>query len=197
MSKALEGVNVLEFSSHLGAAYAAMLMAEQGARAIKVEPPGGAPGRGTPHFSVLNRSKQSLYLDLESATGRSDANELIKHADVIIAGATPLRLRAIGLDYPSVRQINPSAIALYLPPLGSSGREAEFEASEELVAALGGIAGNQWARSGNPVPLAYSLRPLESLRSWRVQTAVGNRSKFRCWRVPSRFRPAESCGTKR
>src|SRR5204863_4830390 len=100
MSKALEGINVLEFTSHLGVAYAAMLMAEQGARTIKVEPPGGAPGRSTPHFSVLNRSKQSLCIDLASASGRSDANELVKHADVIIAGATPSKLLAAGLDYP-------------------------------------------------------------------------------------------------
>src|SRR5437879_5181782 len=114
MIKALEGISVLEFSSHLGVAYAAMLMAEQGARAIKVEPPGGAPGRGTPHFSVLNRSKQSLCIDLESASGRSDANELIKRVDITIAGATPSKLRASGLEYPSVQQINPSAIVLYL-----------------------------------------------------------------------------------
>jgi CoA:oxalate CoA-transferase len=40
-----------------------------------------------------------------------------------------------------------------MPPLGSNGPEAEFDATEELVAALGGIAGNQGARSGNPVPL--------------------------------------------
>src|ERR1700720_763606 len=66
MNKALDGINVVEFESHLGAAYAAMLLAEQGARAIKVEPRGGSPLRGTPHFHVLNRSKRVLELDLDA-----------------------------------------------------------------------------------------------------------------------------------
>ena len=69
MATALTGINVLEFHSNLGAAYAAMLLAEQGADAIVVEPPGGAPERGTPHFQVLNRSKRSVSLDAASTDG--------------------------------------------------------------------------------------------------------------------------------
>ena len=65
MAKALDGINLVEFDSNLGAAYAAMLLAENGARAIKVEPPGGSRDRGTPHFHVLNRSKRALELDLD------------------------------------------------------------------------------------------------------------------------------------
>ena len=57
MAKALDGINLVEFDSNLGAAYAAMLLAENGARAIKVEPVGGSRERGTPHFHVLNRSQ--------------------------------------------------------------------------------------------------------------------------------------------
>lgn len=64
--KALDGVNLVEFGPHLGVAYAAMLLAEHGARTIKVEPPGGDPRRGTPHFHVLNRGKHSELIDVES-----------------------------------------------------------------------------------------------------------------------------------
>ena len=67
MAKALDGINLVEFDSNLGAAYAAMLLAENGARAIKVEPPGGSRDRGTPHFHVLNRSKRSLELNLDDS----------------------------------------------------------------------------------------------------------------------------------
>jgi crotonobetainyl-CoA:carnitine CoA-transferase CaiB-like acyl-CoA transferase len=155
MSRALDGVNVLEFSSHPGAAYAAMLMAEQGARALRIEPPDGAGERGTPHFHVLNRGKTCVCIDLDSPNGRSEAHKLIERADIVIAGATPARLRDAGLDYESLRKINPRAIALYMPPLGGAGPDANLDAGEELVAALGGIAGNQWARSGNPVPLTF------------------------------------------
>ncbi|MGH7934504.1 MAG: CoA transferase, partial [Candidatus Binataceae bacterium] len=53
------------------------------------------------------------------------------------------------------RGINPRAIALYLPPLGLNGPDADLDADEELAAALGAIAGSQWSRSGNPVPLTF------------------------------------------
>jgi crotonobetainyl-CoA:carnitine CoA-transferase CaiB-like acyl-CoA transferase len=71
MSKALDGINLVEFDSHLGAAYAAMLLAENGARAIKLEPPGGSRERATPHFHVLNRSKRILEFDLDARASQS------------------------------------------------------------------------------------------------------------------------------
>ena len=155
MAKALDGVIVIEFSSNMAAAYAAMLLAEQGARVIKVEPPGGDPTRGTPHFHALNRSKRSIFFNVAATPGKADAARLIARADVIITGWIPAQARELGLDGGSIAAINPRAIALELPPFGNCGPDADFEAGEELVAALGGIAGTQWARSGNPVPLTF------------------------------------------
>jgi crotonobetainyl-CoA:carnitine CoA-transferase CaiB-like acyl-CoA transferase len=155
MAKALTAINVLEFHSNLGAAYAAMLLAEHGADTIVVEPPGGAPDRGTPHFHVLNRSKRSVSLDVASTDGKWSIAALVKSADIVITGSTPSRLKAQGLDYASIRKNNPHAIALNVPPFGSRGPEAEFDASDTLVAARAGIGGSQWARSGNPVPLVF------------------------------------------
>src|SRR5579871_2225097 len=155
MANALTAVNVLEFHSNLGAACAAMLLAEQGADAIVVEPPGSAPERGTPHFQVLNRSKRAVAIDTASTDGKWSIAALVKSADIVITGSTPARLKAQGLDYPSLRKINPHALVLNVPPFGSRGPEAEFDASDELVAARAGISGSQWARSGNPVPLVF------------------------------------------
>ncbi len=155
MAKALTAINVLEFHSNLGAAYAAMLLAEQGADAIVVEHPDGAPERGTPHFQVLNRSKRAVAIDMASTDGKWSVAALVKSADIVITGSTPARLKAQGLDYRSLRKINPHALVLNIPFFGSRGPEAEFDASDELVAARAGIAGSQWARSGNPVPLVF------------------------------------------
>ena len=155
MAKALDGITVLEFASSLGSAYAAMLMAEQGARAIRIEPPGGDTRRGTPHFHVLNRSKQALFLNLDSAGDLAQARELIGIADVVVSGFTPARQRALGLDYESVRQRNSSAILLQMPPLGSRGPYAEMPADDDLLCAWGGIFGTQSSRSGKPVAITF------------------------------------------
>src|SRR5213080_1407096 len=96
MSAALDGVKVVEFCSNPGAEYAAWILAEQGARTIKVEPADGSPRRGSAQFHVLNRSKQSLFFDLQSAPARVE--ELIGWADVVITGLTPQRLSEMRLD---------------------------------------------------------------------------------------------------
>jgi len=132
-----------------------MLLAEQGANVVKIEPPDGSKSRGTPHFHVLNRSKRSIIADPNSTADRNATFDIIRRTDVVIAGFTPATVQALGLDYPTLQGVNPRAIVLYMPPLGRKGPEADLNASEELVAALGGIAGNQWARSGNPVPLTF------------------------------------------
>jgi crotonobetainyl-CoA:carnitine CoA-transferase CaiB-like acyl-CoA transferase len=155
MKTALAGTKVLEFDSHLGAAYAAMLLAEQGAHVLRVEGQGGSSWRGTPHYHVLNRSKDSIALDFAGPSSRARIAELIGSADIVVTGFVPSRLVTLGLDYESIRKINPRAIAVSLPPLGSRGPDADVDASEDLVAARGGISGSQWARSGNPVPLVF------------------------------------------
>jgi crotonobetainyl-CoA:carnitine CoA-transferase CaiB-like acyl-CoA transferase len=155
MSQSLDGINLVEFASHMGAAYAAMLLAENGAHAIKVEPPGGSRERGTPHFHVLNRSKRALELDLDDRASQPRIADLIRWADIVVTGFTPIRLKQLKLDADSIRRINPRAIALGMPPLGSRGPDADFDANDDLVAARGGITGSQWARSGNPVALVF------------------------------------------
>lgn len=157
MTKALSGVKVLEFHSNLGAAYAAMMLAEQGAETIKVEPPGGASERGTPHFHALNRSKRVVLLDIEPSGNRATIEELLRWADVVVTGHTPARLRALSLDSESLHARNPNLLALNISPFGARGPEADFEANEDLAAARAGITGNQWARSGNPVAMVFPV----------------------------------------
>ncbi len=155
MSKSLDGINIVEFDSNLGAAYATMLLAENGARAIKVEPVGGSRDRGTPHFHVVNRSKRALELDFDDRASQARIADLVRWADIVVTGFTPSRLRQLSLDPESIRRVNPRAIALGVPPLGSRGPDADFDANDDLVAARGGITGTQWARSGNPVALVF------------------------------------------
>src|SRR5580693_8692556 len=102
--KSLDGINIVEFDSNMGAAYATMLLAENGARAITVEPRGGSRERGTPHFHVLNRSKRALELDLDDRASQARIADLIRWADVVVTGFTPGRLRQLNLDPESIRR---------------------------------------------------------------------------------------------
>jgi crotonobetainyl-CoA:carnitine CoA-transferase CaiB-like acyl-CoA transferase len=162
MPKALDGVTVADFGGNLAAAYAAMLMAEQGARTVKIEPRGGEVGRGTPHFHIANRSKQSVFLDLASPEDRAAAEDLIRLADIVVCGYTPQRQRALGLAYDTIKSLNPRALLLSTPPLGSRGPWAEVDGGSDLAEALGAIYGNQWARSGNPVAMAFPIAAYET-----------------------------------
>jgi crotonobetainyl-CoA:carnitine CoA-transferase CaiB-like acyl-CoA transferase len=157
MAKVLDGITVIEFVSHLACAYAAMLLAEQGARTIRIEPPGGDPGRGGPHFAVLNRSKRAVTLALDAAEGRAAATDLLKLADVVVNGFTPAQLKSLGLSFDHIRAVNPRAIVLNMPPLGSRGPYADLPAGDELASAISGVTAAQGSLSGDPVPLAFPL----------------------------------------
>ncbi len=157
MAKALDGITVVEFASHRACAYAAMLLAEQGARAIRIEPPGGDPERGGPHFAVLNRSKHAVALALDTPPGQACATKLIGLADVIVNGLTPSQAANAGLAYERVRALNPRAVLLNMPALGSRGPYNELAADDELVSAISGVTTSQGSRSGDPVPLAFPV----------------------------------------
>ena len=162
MAKPLDGITVIEFAGHLGSAYAAMLMAEYGARTIRIEPAKGDPMRATPHFYVLNRSKQALFLDLDSPSGLDQARDLLKLADVVVSGFTPARARSLELDAESVRRVNPDAISVQMPPLGSRGPYAELPFEDDLVRAWSGIFASQISRSGHPVVTAFPAPSYEA-----------------------------------
>ena len=155
MAKALEGVTVAEFSSHLAAAYAAMLLAEQGADVIRVSLPDDVLAPGTPHYHVLNRSKRAVAAEYEPDGSITSRRELLRWADIILCGYVPDRRRALGLDFASIHQVNSRALVLAMPPLGSRGPYADVAAENDLVEALAGINAAQWSRSGNPVAQTF------------------------------------------
>src|SRR5579871_6720941 len=157
MPAALDGITAVEFVSNLPAAYAAMMLAEHGARVVLAVPVGRAARLQTPQRRTFDRDKQTLVLDLDTPEGREQRDALLAGADVAITGDTPARCRAVGVDYPSIQRVNPAVIGLYLPPFGSAAPLADLEGGEELAAALSGVTGSQWARSGDPVATIFPV----------------------------------------
>ena len=106
--KPLEGITVLEFSTMITAALASMMLAEQGARVIKVEPIdagdpmryiGAHKGDISSLFAGCNRGKESIKVDLKSEAGQAVIQEMIPHVDVVIHNFRPGTMETLNLDF--------------------------------------------------------------------------------------------------
>ena len=132
---------------------------------------------------------------------------LLRWADVAVFGWTVARMRELGLDYTALGRINPHLVVLHVPPLGNRGPLADFDASDELASALGGIYGSQWALSGNPVALHFPAASYSAgvLGATATVAALFARERGRRRTVVEvsllaarfRSRPAASCATRR
>ena len=146
---ALHGIRVIDATSQIGGAYAALLLAEQGADVVKLEPPSGDAMRGSAAFHVLNRSKRGVVLDLSTAVGRADFDRLVATVDVLLHDSRPSDPEPIDAD--ALRAANPSLIVGYLPAYGSRGPHADLPPDELLIQAVSGIADAQFRNEPSPV----------------------------------------------
>ena len=130
MTGPLDGVLVVDFSTLLPGPMASLLLAEAGAEVVKIERPGvGDEMRGyAPHwgaesvnFALLNRGKKSLALDLKDEAGRERLEPLIARADVLIEQFRPGVMTRLGLDYDSVRAVNPRLVYCSITGYGQHG----------------------------------------------------------------------------
>ena len=153
----LEGITVLEFSTIIAGPYSAALMADLGARVIKVEPPGGdhmrvlAGGSGTGAVKTT-AGKESIELDLKAEEGQQIVRKLIAKADILLHNFRPGVPERLGIEYESVRARNPSIIYVYAAGYGASGPYHLRPAFHPLPGALLGGALLQAGRDTPPPP---------------------------------------------
>jgi len=132
----LEGVRVVEVASFLAAPSAAALMADLGADVIKVEPPNGDTFRGNGahmhgdlpinyRFEVDNRGKRSIALNLSSTSAEKVLKKLVSSADIFITNLTTKRTKKYGLDFESVKIIQPQIVYGHLVGYSSKGIDSE------------------------------------------------------------------------
>jgi crotonobetainyl-CoA:carnitine CoA-transferase CaiB-like acyl-CoA transferase len=147
MGAICEGLNVLEMGAgSVAASMAGVVLADAGARVVKVEPPeGDALRRLDPSgFLVWNRGKESLVADLRTDTGRASLRELASSADVVIEGFAPGTTDAWGVGRDALRAANPALVHCAITGFGRSGEYASLKGYDSLVAAKAGL----WARGG-------------------------------------------------
>jgi crotonobetainyl-CoA:carnitine CoA-transferase CaiB-like acyl-CoA transferase len=143
----IKNVTVVECSTFVTGPYATALLADLGARVIKIEsPPDGDPYRyfaPDPYFSFnfahLNRNKESLALDLKSSTGKKICLELLKRADVFVENFRPGTAERLGLGYDVLRGLNRRLVYCSISAFGQSGPYANNPGFDTLGQAASGL----------------------------------------------------------
>jgi crotonobetainyl-CoA:carnitine CoA-transferase CaiB-like acyl-CoA transferase len=146
----LAGVVILEVAYFLAGPLGATLLAELGARVIKVEPLEGDPFRRTGReFAHLAHGKESIAIDLKSDVGREILLKLVRRADALVHSFRPGVAERIGIDYQGLHHINPRLVYVYAGSYGSRGPWAHRPSFHSTPNALVG-AGIAQAGIGNP-----------------------------------------------
>ncbi len=140
----LAGVVVLEFAHTIMGPSCGVILADLGARVIKIEPPDGdqtrrLQGMGAGFFSVFNRNKESLALDLKSQRGLEIAYDLLGTADVLVENFAPSTMARLKLSYDALAKRFPRLIYCSLKGFLSGPYEHRL-ALDEVVQMMGGLA---------------------------------------------------------
>jgi len=156
-SAALEGIRVIEVADESGS-YCGKLLADLGAEVIKIEPPGGDPGRHEPgaYFLYANINKRSIVLDLDSRAGRASFLRLAATADLLVETEPPGTWEIRDLGYETLKQRRPSLVWASITGFGQTGPQATFASAGIVTAALGGSMHVTGESDDPPVVLAGS-----------------------------------------
>lgn len=157
--KPLEGIRVLEFSTMITASFAAMMLAEQGADVIKVEPIelgdpmrylGSAKGGFSALFANCNRGKRSLRLDVKSDEGRGIIESLAAETDVVLTNYRPGVMDGLGLGSGHLRSLNPRLVYAGVTGFGTQGPQSGAPAYDPIIQAQTGFAAVQGQGKAEP-----------------------------------------------
>lgn len=164
---ALDGLVIADFSRVLAGPYATMMLADFGARVIKIERPGagddtrtwGPPvdstGQAT-YFNAVNRNKESVVIDLASDAGRARAREIIATADVVVENFRTGTMDKLGLGYDDARALRPDIVYCSITGFGS-GAGAALAGYDLLVQAVGGLMSVTGPEPGAPTKVGVAV----------------------------------------
>jgi crotonobetainyl-CoA:carnitine CoA-transferase CaiB-like acyl-CoA transferase len=165
MTQSLEGVRVLELARYQAGPRGGMIMSDLGAEVIKIERIGGEETRKHPpmvrgqsvYFSVYNRGKQSICLDLRHPRGKEIFTDLVKTADIVLENFRPGTMHAMGFDYDALRAIKPDIILVSVSGFGQYGPYTDRPAFDPLGQAMSGLMTLTGQPIGQPLGTATSL----------------------------------------
>jgi crotonobetainyl-CoA:carnitine CoA-transferase CaiB-like acyl-CoA transferase len=169
---ALDGITVLDLTRVLSGPYCTMLLADMGARVIKIEQPGrGDDTRawGPPflegesaYFLSINRNKESVTLDFKHPDGRAILDRLLAASDVVVENFRPGTLARVGLDYASLAARHPRLVYASISGFGHTGPRREEPGYDAVMQGEGGLMSITGAADGPPYRLGVAIADITS-----------------------------------
>ena len=168
----LDGITVLDLTRVLSGPYCTMLLADMGARVIKIEQPGkGDDTRawGPPflegesaYFLSINRNKESVTLDFKQAEGRALVERLIARSDVVVENFRPGTLTKLGLDYPALAPRHPRLVYCSISGFGQTGPRSKEAGYDAVMQGEGGLMSITGPRDGPSYRLGVAIADVVS-----------------------------------
>jgi crotonobetainyl-CoA:carnitine CoA-transferase CaiB-like acyl-CoA transferase len=166
----LTGITVLDLTRVLSGPYCTMLLADMGARVIKIEHPGkgddtrawGPPflAGESAYFLSINRNKESVTLDFKQPRGRAMLDRLLAKADVLVENFRPGAMRRLGLDYETIGARYTRLIYASISGFGQDGPQRDRPGYDAVVQAEGGLMSITGAADGPPYRLGVAIADL-------------------------------------
>jgi crotonobetainyl-CoA:carnitine CoA-transferase CaiB-like acyl-CoA transferase len=169
--KPLDHLTILDLSRVLACPFASMILAELGARVIKVEQPGSGDetrafepqlAKDSAYYFACNRSKESVTVDLRSAEGKQTIRKLAEKADVLVENFPVGTLGKYGLDFASLSALNPRLVYVSCTGFGQTGPYARKKGYDTVFQAMGGLMSLTGERGGGPVKPGLPVADLTS-----------------------------------
>lgn len=170
---ALEGLTVLDFSGHIAGPYATKLLADMGARVIKVERPGGDPARSlgpflrdepgpdnSATFQYLNTNKESVVVDLRAERARDVVRTLIQGADLVVTASPPAVEERLGIDYATLSAYKDIPVVA-ITNFGHEGPYRDYTLSDTVLYAMGGEMYSHGVAEREPLKLGGTAATLQ------------------------------------
>ena len=173
ITESLHGINVFDLTRVLAGPTSTQILGDLGANIIKVERPNsGDDSRnlGPPYLDInseisqessyylsVNRNKQSVTIDLTKKEGQALAKKIIKKCDVLVENFRAGNLKQYGLDYKSIKKINPKIIYCSITGFGQTGPYSKRGGYDYLVQAMGGIMSITGEKKGQPTKIGVGV----------------------------------------
>lgn len=189
----LAGYRVLDLSRILAGPFCTMILGDQGAEVIKVERPvtgddtrtWGPPFAGgeSAYYLCCNRNKRSIVIDLKNSSGRDLVRELAAVSDVFVENFTPGLTKTFGIDYETLRKLNPGLVYVSITAYGQGGPYRDRPGYDMVLSAVGGLMWITGERDGPPCKVGvaitdvltgvYASGAITSALLWRERSGKG------------------------